>query len=275
MKYYGIFPLSVFFSVLFLLSLPPALSSLETPVISTYLTDKAGIFDPESAAKFEQALRALETETAGVQYVVYVEKALPAGTTLEEYALAIAEKNKIGKGGKDNGLLLYVAIDDRLYRWEVGYGVESTLSTPLLGRISREYLVPNFREGNYALGILEASRVVGSLLLNSTDPDIVKLKTEENSAGFTDLDAMIMIVFFLVIGGFVCLSIIAFVTSLFLPLGKGKKSKGSRSLHNTAATAIFLSSFGRGGGFGSGGFSGGGFSGGGGGFGGGGFSGRW
>ena len=62
--------------------------------------------------------------------------------------------------------MLYVAINDRKYRWEVGYGVESTLNSPLLGRLSREYLAPNFKEGNYEKGILEAYDATKRLLLD-------------------------------------------------------------------------------------------------------------
>jgi len=49
-----------------------------------------------------------------------------------------------------------VAVKDRKYRLEVGYGLEATLPDSLVGSIGREYLVPNFRKGDFAGGIVAA-----------------------------------------------------------------------------------------------------------------------
>jgi len=261
-----------------LLVVLPSFSAPEAPAISSYLVDRAGIFDSETSGNFETALRALEKETAGVQFVVFIDRKMPKGTSVEEYSLSIAEKNRIGKAGKDNGILLYVAIEDREYRWEVGYGVESTLSAPLLGRVSRDYLLPDFKEGNYALGILKATDAVGKILLNSTDPDIVRMKEEAKAdLGWDPIDTAIIVVFLLVVGG-MFLSFVFSAIALARDAENEKGPKGKRKYLN-AASLIFLPSYGSWGGkggFGGGGGGGlGGFSGGGGSFGGGGFSGKW
>ena len=143
------------------------------PVISSYVTDNAGVMSPNAKLQLENDLRNLEKQTNGVQYAIYIENSIPQGYTLEDYTLKIAETNKIGKKGNDNGILLYVAIKDRKYRWETGYGVESTLNSALLGRISREYLVPNFKNNDYEQGILQAVDVTKRILLGSNDADIV------------------------------------------------------------------------------------------------------
>lgn len=260
--------------VVALLVVFPSFSAPDSPVISSYLVDRAGIFDSEASGNFETALRALEAETAGVQFVVFIDRKLPEGTSVEEYSLSIAEKNKIGKAGKDNGILLYVAIEDRAYRWEVGYGVESTLSAPLLGRVSRDYLLPDFKEGNYALGVLKATDAVGKILLNSTDPDIVRMKEDAKAdLSWDPVDVAIIAVFFLVVGGL----FLSFVFSA-IALANDAKDPKNRKKYLNAASLIFLPSYGSWGGkggFGGGGGGLGGFSGGGGSFGGGGFSGKW
>lgn len=256
----------ILFFALFLLSI--SLASAQIPTISSYLTDKAGALSATSKIQLENDLRDLEKQTNGVQFVVYIENEYPKDYSLEEYTLKIAEQNKIGKKGNDNGILLYIAIKDKKYRWETGYGVEGTLNAALLGRISRDYLVPNFKNGDYEKGILQAADVVKRLLLNSSDADIAALKTEEYSSTSERKSIILFIIGMLVLAG------------IFAALHRAiKKSPGYKKRDDKffegAAWGLFMGGFGRGGfgGGGSGGF--GGFSGGGGGFGGGGFSGRF
>lgn len=260
-----------FFVILILLISVVLVSGAATiPKINSYLTDNAGVLSPSAKTYLENSLRALEKETNGVQYVVYIENEYPKEYSLEEYSLKIAEENKIGKKGNDNGLLLYVAIKDRKYRWETGYGVESTLNSALLGRISREYIVPNFGAGNYEKGILDAVNVTERILLNSSDADILALTKPADNLKINPTIAwlIVFIIIWVLIGIF-------YVIKPYL-MNPGLIKKRNKNFYRDAATAIFLGSWARG----RGGFSGsggglGGFSGGGGGFGGGGSSGGW
>ena len=240
------------------------LSIAQIPTINSYVVDKAGILSSNTKSQLENDLRNLEKETNGVQFVIYIENEYPKGFSLEEYTLKIAEQNKIGKKGNDNGILLYLAVKDRKYRWEVGYGMESTLNSALIGRISREYLVPNFQKGSYEAGILQAEDVVKRLLLNSNDADIVALKNESSkNPNLFAIFLFIMVIIF----------ILSIIINAYRAVKKSPASKKSKdSFYTGAAAGLFMGGFGRGGG-GSGGF--GGFSGGGGGFGGGGFGGNW
>ena len=249
-----------------LLVIPFSLAQI--PMINSYVTDKAGILSAAAKSNLENDLRNLEKQTNGVQFVVYIENKYPKDYSLEEYTLKIAEENKIGKKGNDNGILLYIAVKDKKYRWEIGYGVESTLNSPLIGRISRDYLVPNFQAGNYETGILQGEDIVKRLLLNSNDADIVALKNDSQKSSSNIFTIMIfIIVFFFIIG------LLIRLIKIFKKSPKYKKS--SNSFYRGAAAGLFMGGFGRGGfgGGSSGGF--GGFSGGGGGFGGGGGGGSW
>ena len=259
----------LFLIVAFLLFVPFS-NAAQIPIINSYVTDTAGILSASAKSNLEKDLRALEKQTNGVQYVIYIENEYSKEYSLEEYTLKIAETNNIGKKGNDNGILLYVAVKDKKYRWEVGYGVESTLNSALLGRISREYLVPNFREGNYEQGILQAVDVTKRILLNSNDADIVKLKSSHNE--FKNKDVIYNIFFILLV-----VYVIFYFIRLLNNLKKHNKGKKySDSFYHGAAWGLFTGGFGRGGFGGSGGSGGfGGFSGGGGTFGGGGFSGGW
>jgi uncharacterized protein len=49
--------------------------------------------------------------------------------------------------------LLFVAIDDRKYFTQVSRDLEDELPDGLVGQLQRQYLVPEFKKGNYAKGI--------------------------------------------------------------------------------------------------------------------------
>jgi len=256
-----IFSLSIFFILVLVVS-----GASPIPKINSYVTDNAGVLSSNATSYLENSLRDLEKQTNGVQFVVYIENEYPKDYSLEEYTLKIAEDNKIGKKGNDNGLLLYIAIKDKKYRWETGYGVESTLNSALLGRISRAYFVPNFREGNYEKGILDAVNVTERILLNSSDADIIALKSESKS----NIDPRIIIIVIIIL-----IALFFIVREVASSSGGSKLVEKKKNVYKGAATGIFLGGFGRGGFSGGSGGGFGGFSGGGGGFGGGGGSGGW
>ena len=56
---------------------------------------------------------------------------------------------------KNDGFLLLVAVKDRKYYTQVGYHLEGDLNDGLVGQIQREYLVPQFKKGNYSQGIYD------------------------------------------------------------------------------------------------------------------------
>ncbi len=254
-------------TIVLLIILPAAIAS-PAPLLKSYITDTAGILSPAALAGLEAGLSALEQNTNGVQFLVFIENEFPKDSSLEEYSLKVAEANKVGKKGSDNGLLLYIAVKDRAFRWEVGYGVESTLSASLLGRVSRTYLIPEFQNGQFEKGIKQTVDAVSRILLGSQDADIVSLK-KGSQAPKTIFILLPFIIFFFVI-------IIIVILGIKYPGAVKERKKHDNSFYRGAAAGLFFGGLGRGkGGFGgfSGGF--GGFSGGGGGFGGGGFSGRW
>ena len=59
----------------------------------------------------------------------------------------------IGKKGKDNGVLILVAMAEREWRIEIGYGLEGYITDVESNRIAQDYLVPYFQEGNYSAGL--------------------------------------------------------------------------------------------------------------------------
>ncbi len=91
-------------------------------------------------------------DTTSTQIVVVMVPTV-GETPVEEAALRVAEENAIGRKGKDNGALLFIAKNDRRMRIEVGYGLEGTLPDALAGQIIRKEITPWFRQSNFYAGI--------------------------------------------------------------------------------------------------------------------------
>lgn len=83
---------------------------------------------------------------------------------VNEFAVRLEEAWKVGRRGRDNGLLLLVALKERQVRIEVGYGLESKVTDADAGRIIRDDIAPAFRAGRYADGLSAAVDALTSLI---------------------------------------------------------------------------------------------------------------
>jgi uncharacterized protein len=147
--------------LLALLTIAPARAA-DVPVLHQHVTDTTGTLSAEQVAQLEATLVALE-QRKGSQVAVLIVPTLD-GQAIEEYSLAVAEQNKIGRGKVDDGLLLLIAKDDHKARIEVGYGLEGAIPDVVASRVIREYLAPHFRQGDYYGGLQEAIGVLAKLV---------------------------------------------------------------------------------------------------------------
>jgi uncharacterized protein len=176
---------------------------------------------------------------------------------LENFTYETAAKNKIGSKKNDNGILFFIAKNDRKMRIEVGYGLEGALPDALCSSILRNEVRPYFQQDEYFEGIKAG---IDAIKL-ATKGEYVAIKKKSHENGVRGLGS-----FFLILA----IIIISFISRI------GKGGKGGRG-----GGFIFFPGggiFGGGGSWGSSGGGGGGFggfSGGGGSFGGGGASGSW
>ncbi|THH37989.1 TPM domain-containing protein [Neolewinella litorea] len=110
-------------------------------------------------AQLTEQLNAYARETS-TQIAVVTEASLQ-GQPVFDRSLAIAEGWGIGGSeDKDNGVLIYVARDDRKIYIQTGYGVEGFLNDARAGRIIRNIMTPAFRQGDYYAGISGAVQAI-------------------------------------------------------------------------------------------------------------------
>ena len=246
------------FAVLPLLLLAGVLAAsgpVVPPTPTRFVTDKAGVIAADVTARLEGRLRDFEKETSN-QFLVYTERTVPDGTTLEEYTVACAQAWKAGQTQRKNGMILFVFPGSRRARLEVGYGLEGAMPDALARQVLDEQVLPRFRTGDYSGGI---SAGVSSAIA-ATHGEYKGTGRTRGERGSSGLPVPLLL-------GIALLFFFGIVPTIF-GRGRGGYSYIGRGGWGSGG------GFGGFGGFGGGG-GGGGFSGGGGSFGGGGASGSW
>lgn len=148
-----------FFALLvFLLTVSAAFSQtpVTLPAPTGFVNDFAGVMDPGVKQQLETRLTQFKQKTSpSVELAVAI-----VDTTGErpifDYSLQMAREWKIGSKADDNpSALLLVAISDRKYYTQVSRDLEDELPDGLVGQLQRQYLVPEFKQGNYSKGIAD------------------------------------------------------------------------------------------------------------------------
>jgi uncharacterized protein len=142
-----------------------AAAAQELPELTQPVNDFANVIDPSSARAMESLIRSLQQATGDVVVVASVKTYKPYGN-IREMAVKLFENHGrgIGAKGKDNGLLILLAVDDREVTIEVGYDLEQFITDGYAGETSRQYMAPEFRQGQYGAGLLAGvSRVISRI----------------------------------------------------------------------------------------------------------------
>ena len=261
-----------------------ALIALATPVaaqtfppLTGRVVDQAGLLRPEQALDLTSKSEALEKQT-GRQFVVATVKSLE-GRTIEDYGYRIGRTWGVGQKGKDDGVILLVAPNEKKVRIETGYGARVFLTDAVSSVIIRESILPRFKAGDMAGGIMAgADQIIKMMSLSPQDAQRYAQEAGQREQARANAGpGVIPVIFWIFI-------------ILFVILSKIRRSFGRQYRRRGGGISPWVALWGfnalnnssRGGwggggsGWGGGGFGGGGgFSGGGGSFGGGGASGGW
>jgi uncharacterized protein len=144
---------------------PVVARAQDVPELTRPVNDFANVIDPASERALESRIRALQAATGDVVVVATIDTFQPYAT-IEEYATEMFENRGrgIGQGGKDNGVLVLLAVNDRRVRTEVGYDLEEFIPDGFAGETEREFMLPEFRRGDYGTGLLTGvSRLISRI----------------------------------------------------------------------------------------------------------------
>jgi uncharacterized protein len=132
-----------------------------TPELTAPVSDFANVIDANSERELDRRIRSLKAASGDVVIVATVKTYKPYGD-IEEYAVKMFENNGrgIGDKGKDNGLLIVVAVEDRKIKIEVGYDLEQFITDGFAGQTIRDEITPQFRNGNFGAGLLAGTTTI-------------------------------------------------------------------------------------------------------------------
>lgn len=242
--------------ILLLLIIPCLINAQpEIPNLKQYANDYTSTLSNSELYTLNSALKSFDDSTSN--QVVFLMVPTINSYPLESYTYEVSAKNKIGTAKNNNGVLFFVAKNDRKMRIEVGYGLEGALPDALASSILRNEVRPYFRQDDYYSGVAAGL----SAIMKATIGEYTNQNREKERRGFKLPVGLIIMILILI--------------SLF---SRGGRGRGGGILPWLIIGSMMGGRGSSGGGFG--GFSGGGggfggFSGGGGGFGGGGASGSW
>ena len=246
------------FALTALLSIAGSLHAIDTSALRPhgYVNDFANVVDASSAAALERYCTDVEQSTGAQMAIVTIDSL--DGEPIEDVANRLYRQWGVGKKGKDEGVMLLLAVRDHKNRVEVGYGLEPILPDGFVGSVLRE-MRPSLQSGNYGAALQAGASEIGERIAQARGVAIQRTlprraPPEGRSRGGAGIPFVLiaMIILFLILGrggrgG-------GFLTGMILGniLGGGRRG-----------------GWGDGGGWGGGGFGGGGGGGGFGGFGGG------
>ncbi|MBM9592423.1 TPM domain-containing protein [Leptospira sp. 201903075] len=149
---------------------------------NSWVEDSAGVLS--DTASIDQLINT-EEASSGLEIAVVtlptIESYVP-----KDFAVALFNYWKIGKKGKDNGILVLHVIDQRRVEIEIGYGLEGDLPDMVVKRIIDTYTIPAFKADNFQKGHLDT---VAALItkLNHPELEVDQLLSETNTVAVADV----------------------------------------------------------------------------------------
>lgn len=132
------------------------------PTLQKYVNDFAGVLSASDISSINGLAAQIETNSTVQVGVLIVNSTLPYD--IDSYSNQAFRANGIGQKENNNGVLIVVAVADRKYRIEVGYGLEGLVPDAKAGDIGRYCFVDNFRSNQYGDGIYCAVQDIGNIV---------------------------------------------------------------------------------------------------------------
>jgi uncharacterized protein len=122
------------------------------PMPAQYFNDYAHVVPATTATELDTKLRDFERATSD-QVVVAIYPKMQSDSSIDDYTVRVARAWRAGQALKNNGVVLFVFIQDRQMFIQVGYGLEAVLPDALCKQITEFEIKPRFKTGDYAGGL--------------------------------------------------------------------------------------------------------------------------
>jgi uncharacterized protein len=134
------------------------------------VNDFARVIPPDYKNRMEGLAHEVMEKTGTAIVVVTVESM--GDNELNDYVNSLYKAWGIGKKGEDKGVLIFLALKERKFRIETGYGVEGILPDGLVGEIRDRYAIPYFKKGDFGQGLSNTVTAVASVVAKAANVSI-------------------------------------------------------------------------------------------------------
>ncbi|MBS7567100.1 TPM domain-containing protein [Mucilaginibacter sp. Bleaf8] len=147
------------------------------------VADFTGTLSEDEKQQLIQKLIAYDDSTS-TQIAVVLIKSVGA-YDINEYGTQLGRTWGIGQKGRNNGILLLVALNDRKVTIQTGYGAEGALTDAATHQIIEQDLKPNFKQGNYYAGLDAATTHIIQFMKGEykADPKATRRVREKDKDG--------------------------------------------------------------------------------------------
>ena len=157
---------------------PKSVPNVQVEDYRRFVTNPDGILSVEAMHNIDTTLLRLKENRIAEVAVVAVESIGFAEP--REFATELFRHWGIGEKGRDNGLLVLLALGQGAVEIEVGYGLEGVLTDGLCKRVIERVMIPHFKAGDFDSGMMEGVGALATILTSSDIPE--ELATEDDDA---------------------------------------------------------------------------------------------
>ncbi len=237
----------------------PLAAEIVPPKPDGYFNDYASVVERATALQLNEQLAQFERETS-IQIVVAIYPDMQSESDVADYTQRIAQTWGVGGKEHNNGVVLFVFVQNHQMFIQTGYGVEGALPDATAFDITHNLIAPFFKKNDYAGGLKAGITAMMQAVRGEYKGTGRTQKEGDGGAGGMPIGLIIFLV----------------IVILIIVSSRSARRRGGYGY--SGGGGPFIGGFGSGGGFsggssGGGGFSG--FSGGGGSFGGGGAGSSW
>jgi uncharacterized protein len=125
----------------------------------SWVNDYANVLSSVEKKTLDDMLSGLEQRSSNQIFIAIFDQ-MPENTYIEDFAVKLYDKWQPGLPDQDNGIIIVIFIQDRQIRIEVGYGLEDVITDAQAGTLIRQYIAPEFKQGNYYQGLLSVLNVI-------------------------------------------------------------------------------------------------------------------
>jgi uncharacterized protein len=144
---------------------------------NSYVSNPDGILDASTVAQIDIILKTLEEKSTAQVALVAVRSIGEAD--IFDFAQQLFVSWGIGSKENDNGLLLLLVQDQHAIRFHTGDGLEGILPDATCKGIQRDYMVPEFKNGDYNAGMLAGIKEIERILTDPAYAEELKKPSED------------------------------------------------------------------------------------------------